>query len=211
MASIVTIRPGPERLKYKARPPQALECCRREEGVLTPDDVGPRIPIVLHRLGSFGRLCACDNVLSRNPVTTVGKKRAKTRKPIPQCLAMVLCDQIITDRETGKHVIVGTFSRIVVGALPATHPAMWVFVALTEGRGRYNGEIRLTHAETEQMLFKAEGPLDFDDPLQVLEIGMAVPPLRFQHAGRYDFEFRVDGELLLGRKFLVQLHKEKQP
>ncbi len=138
----------------------------------------------------------------------MGKEKTKRKKPTPLCLAMILCDQIITDRDTGKHTLVGTFNQIGVSSLPFIHSAMSVFISLTEGRGQYNGEVRLVHAETDQVLFQAKGPLKFENPLQVVEIGMVLPPIRFEQPGVYHLEFYADETLLIGRKFNVHPREE---
>ncbi|MCD4699811.1 MAG: hypothetical protein K8R91_04480 [Phycisphaerae bacterium] len=134
----------------------------------------------------------------------MGKKKPKRKKPTPVCLAMILCDQIITDQITGKRTLVGIFSHIGALSLPCTHSPMSVFISLTEGRGQYNGEIRLTHAETDHVLFHANGPLKFENPLQVVEIVMVLPPIQFGQPGVYLLEFYAEGTLLSSRKFNVQ-------
>ena len=57
-------------------------------------------------------------------------------KPVPDVLAMLVCDQIITDRLTGKQSLIGMFSKVHAVAFPATHPQLCVFVALTDGHGK---------------------------------------------------------------------------
>lgn len=140
----------------------------------------------------------------------MGKKNPKRKKPTPLCLAMILCDQIITDRDTGKHTLVGIFNQVGVLSLPSIHSAMSVFISLTEGRGRYNGEVRLVHAETDQVLFQAKGPLKFENPLQVVEIGMVLPPIQFEQPGVYLLEFYADGTPLGSRKFNVRPGEESK-
>src|SRR5436305_596684 len=56
-------------------------------------------------------------------------------KPVP--MAIVICDQIIEDRLTGKKTLVGLFNSIAARSFPCTHATMSVFVSLTEGRGKY--------------------------------------------------------------------------
>jgi hypothetical protein len=63
--------------------------------------------------------------------------------PKPDVLAMLVCDQIITDRLTGKQSLIGMFSRIHAMGFPATHPQLCVFVALTDGHGKTDLSIRV--------------------------------------------------------------------
>lgn len=137
----------------------------------------------------------------------MSKKETRANKPVPQCLAMILCDQIIVEQGTNKHVLIGTFSQISVAKLPAVHPAMWVFIALTEGRGEYNGLLKLLHAETNQVLFEAAGPLGFENPLQVLEIRMLIPPIRFEEPGVHCLDLYVDGAQVMSRRFSLEVQR----
>jgi len=130
-------------------------------------------------------------------------KRSKGRKPPPKALAMILCDQILTDRDTGKHVIVGTFSKIHAPSLPAVHASTALFLALTDGKGKYRGAVRMTHAETDRTLFESHGDLVFDNPLQVLEIVMRLPAMRFEERGLHVLQLMVDDALVIERKFNV--------
>lgn len=130
-------------------------------------------------------------------------KRSKGKKPPPTALAMILCDQIITDRETGKHVIVGTFSNIQAPSLPAVHPSMAIFLALTDGKGKYKGLLRLVHAETDRVLFESHGDLEFEDPLQVLEVVMRLPVVLLEKRGLHVLQLMVDEALVVERKFNV--------
>ena len=66
-----------------------------------------------------------------------------TNAPAPDVLAMIVCDQIITDRLTGKQSLIGMFSKIHTRGFPAAHPQLSVFVALTDGHGKSDLTIRI--------------------------------------------------------------------
>lgn len=140
----------------------------------------------------------------------MAKRKPKAKKPTPIPLAMILCDQVLRDGDTGKYVIVGTFSNIEITTLPSVHPSMAIYLALTEGRGKYGGQLRMVHVESDRVLFEAEGPLVFDNPLEVLEIKMILPPLWFKDPGLYALDFSVDESPIVSRKFYVGSPKEKQ-
>lgn len=46
--------------------------------------------------------------------------------------ALLTCDEILIDSGSGKHSILGHFSSIKVKDFPASHPALTLFVALTD-------------------------------------------------------------------------------
>ena len=65
-------------------------------------------------------------------------------KPTPIGLAIVVCDQIIEDKLTGKKSLIGIFNQIGTNNFPCRHPQMCVFVSLTEGRGQCAARLRIT-------------------------------------------------------------------
>ena len=69
-----------------------------------------------------------------------------SHKPVPDVLSLIVCDQIITDRLTGKQSIIGMFSKIHTRGFPAAHPQLSVYVALTEGHGETELTIRIVDA-----------------------------------------------------------------
>jgi len=130
------------------------------------------------------------------------------QKPPPQVLAMILCDQVIRDANTGKSTIVGSFSAISAEKFPAMHRPLAIYIALTDGNGRYSGSLRFVVAETEQELMSANGEFVLNDPLQVAELHFVIPALPLPKEGKYRMDFVCDGEVLKSRWFLANLHKQ---
>ncbi|MFH1111273.1 MAG: hypothetical protein V1790_19065 [Planctomycetota bacterium] len=60
----------------------------------------------------------------------------KVLRQVPYALAMIICDQAYRDPATGKYTLLGTFSSIAAQKYSVTHPAMTVYIALTDGRGK---------------------------------------------------------------------------
>jgi len=127
----------------------------------------------------------------------------------PEVLALVLCDRIHRDGLSGKPYLLGVFSIIYSKEFPALHRGVDVYLAITNGRGRYKTQLRFMFAETEEELMVAEGEMEFADPLQVWEIGFSLPPLPLPKAGKYRFDLLCDGMLCGSRSVVAQLHPER--
>ena len=51
-------------------------------------------------------------------------------------LSLIVCDQIIADRITGKVSLIGVFAIVHTPRFPWTHPQTCVCAALTDGHGK---------------------------------------------------------------------------
>jgi len=121
----------------------------------------------------------------------------------PEVLAMILCDQVIRDQITGKMSVIGSFSEIKAAEFPATHKNMAVYVALTEGEGDYEGCLRFSFAETDEVLLSIAGKMHLRQPLDVAELHFFIAALPLPRAGKYRFDFVCDDALLKSRWFLA--------
>ena len=126
-----------------------------------------------------------------------------TDKPSPLGIAIVVCDQIIEDKLTGKKSLIGIFNQITAANFPCTHPRVSVFVCLTEGRGDYGARLRIVHDETETVVADLNGPIQFPDSNAVVELNFDLVGLTFPQAGLYSIEFYCDDALVLERRFNV--------
>ncbi len=130
------------------------------------------------------------------------KKKATPPKPVPGILSINICDAIIRDETTKKVSLIGIFNTIHALSFPTVHPLLHLYMALTNGHGKYKGEIRLSDNEG-NVLICAQGPLEFKDPLQVVEINFEWRLLKFEHEGEYIIEVACDGQQVGIRKFRV--------
>ncbi len=126
-------------------------------------------------------------------------------KPTPQCRAIVLCDVIYRDELSKKLILVGTFHAIYTMQLPAVHPLMSVYLAVTEGQGEYVLRLRIEHVETQQAIFETKGPIAFESPNHVNELNVPLGGLSFVNSGAYDVQLWLDDELIGQTKFSVNL------
>src|ERR1051325_8366882 len=124
-------------------------------------------------------------------------------KPKPVPLAIVICDQIIEDRLSGKKTLVGLFNSIAARSFPCSHASMSVFVLLTDGRGKKESELICRQEETAQSLMQTKGPIEFADPTVVVDMHFSLQGVTFPKPGLYSFEFYADEEMVVEKKFNV--------
>lgn len=130
------------------------------------------------------------------------KKKPTPQKPNPTVLSINVCDAIIRDETTKKVSLIGIFNTIQALSFPAIHPLLHLYIALTNGHGKYKGEIKLSDNKGKTLIC-AQGPLEFKNPLQVVEINFEWRQLKFEHEGEYIIEVVCDGQQVGMRKFRV--------
>jgi hypothetical protein len=133
-----------------------------------------------------------------------------TDKPAPTGMAIVICDQIIEDKLTGKKSLIGIFNQIATQNFPCRHPQVCVFVSLTEGRGQCAARLRIVHDESDHVVGEVNGNIQFPDVHTVVELNFNLVGLVFPNPGMYSIEFYCDDALVLERRFHVTHVKPPQ-
>jgi len=119
--------------------------------------------------------------------------------PKPSISALLVCDMVIEDTVTRKKSIIGTFTDIWAQSFPCVQPRMAVYFCLTDAEGTYDMQLKLLNAETEMLLAHASFSIVIPDRLVIQDFGVALPPVQFPVAGRYELQIVANKEFL-GRK-----------
>ncbi len=115
----------------------------------------------------------------------------------PDILSLLVCDQIITDRMTGKQSLIGMFSTIHTAGFPVTHPQLCVHVSMTDGRGKTSLTIQIVDAEEARTpVVRGEGVVDFKNPRAIANLSLQFHGLTFPQPGEYRVQLFCDGALL---------------
>jgi hypothetical protein len=123
-------------------------------------------------------------------------------KPPPKALAMIICDDTIEDRVTGKKTLVGLFNNVSAKVCPVRHPEMNIFMVLTEGRGDYQARLKCLK-EGGPAVADLSGQIRFPDPMAIVEFNFELLGLVFPSYGVYRFEFYCDDIPVISRKFML--------
>jgi hypothetical protein len=127
----------------------------------------------------------------------------------PAALGLMLCDQVIVERETGKPTLVGVFTALACSQFPSTPRPFDVFAALTDGQGHVALDLVVSEIETEEQLSAQSLEQDFPDPLQVVNVRFRFRALSFPAAGNYLFELLAEGESICHRRLVVRLSEDQ--
>ncbi len=136
-----------------------------------------------------------------------------TDKPVPDVLSLVVCDQIITDRLTGKQSLIGMFAKVHAPGFPASHPQLSVYVALTEGYGQTDLVIRIVDAnDARPPIVEGKGKVNFKNPRAIANLALQFHGLTFPEPGEYRVQLYANGQLLReARLQLIQLERRRKP
>lgn len=124
---------------------------------------------------------------------------------LPQVNALLLCDQVIVDKFTGKKTLVGIFENINARKFPIHHPSIHVYANLTDAKGTYKIKVAIDDLSTGTEVGEAVIPeLTLNDRLQTNEIIMNLQGLRFEHEGKYALNLYINSEIVATKTFILQ-------
>jgi len=132
----------------------------------------------------------------------------KSETPIG--LAIIICDTVIDDAKSHKKSLIGIFNTVSSVKFPCKHPRFHVFVSLTNGRGKYNVELKCFNEKSGMGIFSGKGEIAFVHPNAVVDINFEFINIVFPEEGPYAIEFLCDGEIVLRRRFIVAKIKEEK-
>ncbi|MCH8880154.1 MAG: hypothetical protein IID34_09760 [Planctomycetes bacterium] len=129
----------------------------------------------------------------------------------PDVLSLLVCDQILIDRLTGKTSLIGMFSTIGAARFPVRHPQLCVFASLTDGRGKTPLELAIVDAEDARPpIVSGTATVEFKDPRAVACLNLHFNGLVFPEPGGYRVQLKCHGELLReARLYLSKIRRLK--
>jgi hypothetical protein len=128
-------------------------------------------------------------------------------KPIG--IAMIICDQILEDKSSGKRSLIGLFSTVQCGSFPATLQKLCVFVTVTQLCGNVSLILKCSNETCEDPIVAVPGNINSSDPNAILELGFEFDKFSFPRPGIYTFELLWEQELILQTRFNVFLLTNK--
>jgi len=120
----------------------------------------------------------------------------------PVAIGLMLCDQVIIDKDTGKPSPVGIFTGLAVDDFDEPQ-RFSAFAALTNGRGQGKLELVVFRLDTGDQIYRQTYAISFPDVLAVVNVNIRIRRIEFPAAGWYDFVLRVDGEHVCQRRIRV--------
>ena len=70
-------------------------------------------------------------------------RNGMAREKLPECRAFIVCEKVITDRESGSKSIISMFDRIRVDGFPATQQYMMAYASLVCPEGTHIVRVKI--------------------------------------------------------------------
>lgn len=122
---------------------------------------------------------------------------------------MIICDQILEDKTSGKRSLIGLFNTVQCAAFPAMLQKLCVFVTLTQLRGAVPLLLKCSNETCDDPIVAVPGNINSTDPNGILELGFEFDKFSFPRPGLYNFELWWEDELILQTRFNVFLLTNK--
>jgi hypothetical protein len=129
--------------------------------------------------------------------------------PLPQALALSLCDRVIIEQGTKNPSLIGIFLARKVEEFPSEPVAFSVFVPMMVGRGKGTIELVTIRLESDDQIYAQRGEITFPDRLAVVHVHFRVSTIRFPGPGNYEFLVLVDGDLIAQRRIAIYLREDQ--
>lgn len=129
----------------------------------------------------------------------------------PILVSLLICDQVIDDRLTGKKSAIGLFNTVFAPSFPTRLNQLAVMATLTEIAERIHLALRLIRDSDNDVLIQTEGDVQAPDPLAMVDLVFALHGTRIDEPGQYAFEMLAGGQLLGRRRFHVFHRPQQRP
>lgn len=124
----------------------------------------------------------------------------------PFLQALVLADQVYTDKNTNKRIIAGTFNTLHAMEFPSMFGRMtFAYMSLTNLQGEYDFVLRFIDLKENEILLESS-PLhcSCNEPLATHELVLPVPTFPMPREGVYMFELYANNEAIGYLRMLVR-------
>jgi hypothetical protein len=118
------------------------------------------------------------------------------KRPPPQCLAIIICEDVVEDARSHNKCILNTYNTIFSQHYPAKHDRLTIFLSFTNGHGEVPIEVRFGK-EGKKPILNARGKVKFEDPLAVAELILNLRHVPIPEAGTYEVQVVVDEDHIL--------------
>ncbi len=112
---------------------------------------------------------------------------------------MLLCDQVITDAETGKKTLVGVFDSMRPPTAPFPAPPFAIYARLSDAEGKYTFRTDIVYLDADEKMGNIQvGEADAPDRLKFVDLIMRIPPGMALKYGTYEFQLYAN-DVFIGR------------
>lgn len=107
--------------------------------------------------------------------------------PIPSVVAMLICDQIITEQLTNKKSLIGVFDKFFSPIFPTVFPRLAIYVKLADAAGDYLFRLRIVKLRDESPLAEIRLDAKVPDTDEYTELALNMS-FMVPEQGKYEFQ-----------------------
>jgi hypothetical protein len=115
--------------------------------------------------------------------------------PIPSVVAMLVCDQVISEQGTGKKSLIGVFENINAAGFPV-QTRLGIYAKLVDANGHYDILIRLVNLKDETRVADIKAILNATDPMACPELAINIVGIVLPVPGKYEFQLYANDAFL---------------
>ena len=137
----------------------------------------------------------------------MAKKKVVRRKERPQLSALMLCDALVRDPNSGKANLFGVFDKFVIPAVPAVTTPFWVYARLKGGSGKFTVGVMLSKPGSKNPEY--QGNTNVVVPCakkRGSDLGILVQQLQVTKFGHFEFHLTLD-EKPIGQPYAVEVER----
>jgi len=118
--------------------------------------------------------------------------------PIPSVVAMLICEQIITEQATNKKSLIGVFETFGSLAFPGVVNRIAIYAKLVDAQGKYQFKFRFVSLKDETLIAEIGLEAEIKDSAHCAELALNVQNFPMPEPGKYEFQLYV-GDIYLSR------------
>lgn len=107
-------------------------------------------------------------------------------EPIPNVVAMLVCDQVIVEQGSGKKSLIGVFEQIKAFSFP-TQTKLAIYAKLADASGHYTFLIRLVNLKDETKVAELKAEANISEGATG-EFAINIAGIVLPEAGKYEFQ-----------------------
>ena len=118
--------------------------------------------------------------------------------PIPNVVAMLICDQVISEQGTNKKSLIGVFENFNWPTYPALLPRLGIYARLADAVGQYEFKLRFVALKDESLLAEIGLRADIKDASGYSELVLNIGNIPIPAPGKYELQLYL-GDIYLHR------------
>jgi len=131
--------------------------------------------------------------------------------PIPNVVAMLICDQIITEVGTNKKTLMGVFDQFFSLTFPTVFQRLAIYVKLADAQGNYLFKVRVVKLKDESPIAEIGMQVAIADMSNYAELALNIGNIPVPEPGKYEFQLYAGEEFLHRVTIQAALAQPPQP